>query len=290
MNAAPRGGGLGACPQKAIAILRLMSQRSQRLLELQRLDAETARLTGLLKQSDAALADRTQARAAEYAIRQAEGALTSRQSEQRDREFALSTLEARIKDHEQRLYSGKGSPRDLQTLQQDIERDKARRGTLEEEALTAMDATEGARKEVQRIKTAAERVLGEAATRHDRQQRERDAAGAGAGARHRPAGGGRRDGGDGGRGAVRPSAGADAGRGGRGPGDPGALRGVPHGAAERRGAAGAPGGGPRLLQPLRAHPARPGGLRQAPERPARAPRMPPAPQSGRTPAGRAEKP
>ena len=174
MNAAPRGGGLGAGPQKAIAILRLMSQRSQRLLELQRLDAETARLTGLLKQTDAALADRTQARAAEYAIRQAEGALTSRQSEQRDREFALSTLEARIKDHEQRLYSGKGSPRDLQTLQQDIERDKARRGTLEEEALTAMDATEGARKEVQRIKTAAERVLGEAATRHDRLQRERD--------------------------------------------------------------------------------------------------------------------
>jgi uncharacterized protein len=151
-----------------------MSQRSQRLLELQRLDAETARLTGLLKQTDGALADRTQARTVEYAIRQAEGALVTRQSEQRDREFALTSLESRIKDHEQRLYSGKSSPRDLQTLQQDIERDKARRETLEEQALTAMDATERARKEVQRIKTAAERVLGEAATRQQRLQRERE--------------------------------------------------------------------------------------------------------------------
>ena len=151
-----------------------MSQRSQRLLELQRLDAETARLTGLLKQTDGALADRTQARAAEYAIKQAEGALVTRQSEQRDREFALTSLESRIKDHEQRLFSGKGSPRDLQTLQVDIERDKTRRETLEEQALTAMDATEGARKEVQRIKTAAERLLGEAATRHERLQRERE--------------------------------------------------------------------------------------------------------------------
>jgi uncharacterized protein len=149
-----------------------MSQRSQRLLELQRLDAETARLTGLLKQTAAALADRTQERAAEYAIKQAEGALAARQSEQRDQEFALSSLESRIKDHEQRLYSGKGSPRDLQTLQHDIERDKARRGTLEEQTLAAMDATEGARKEVQRIKTAAERVLGEAAARQQRLQRE----------------------------------------------------------------------------------------------------------------------
>jgi uncharacterized protein len=151
-----------------------MSQRSQRLLELQRLDAETARLTGLLKQTDSALADRTQARAAEYAIKQAEGAHATRQSEQRDREFALTSLESRIKDHEQRLFSGKGSPRDLQTLQVDIERDKTRRETLEEQALTAMDATEGARKEVQRIKTAAERVLGEAATRQQRLQRERE--------------------------------------------------------------------------------------------------------------------
>jgi uncharacterized protein len=155
-----------------------MSQRSQRLLELQRLDAEIGRLTGLLKQTEAALADRMQERAAAYAVGQAEEALQSRQREQRDREYELAALEARIKDHEERLYSGRGSPRDLQALQRDIEHDKARRGTLEEQALTAMDATEAARKEAERIKTAAQRVLGDAAARLQQLEAERARLGA----------------------------------------------------------------------------------------------------------------
>jgi predicted nucleic acid-binding Zn-ribbon protein len=142
-----------------------MSQRSQRLLDLQRLDGETARLQGLLKQAEGALGDRMQERAAAYAVRQAEAALQTRQSEQRDREFELATLETRIKDHEARLYSGKGSPRDLQALQQDIARDRTRQGTLEEQVLAAMDAAEAARREAERIKAAAQRVLGDAATR-----------------------------------------------------------------------------------------------------------------------------
>jgi predicted nucleic acid-binding Zn-ribbon protein len=143
-----------------------MSQVSQQLLQLQRLDDDIARLTRQVQQADSALADRTQERAAAYAIQQAEGTLQARQREQRDREFELASVETRIKEHEQRLYSGKGSPRDLQALQQDIEHDRQRRGTLEEEALGAMDATEAARKELDRIKRAAERVLGQAAGRH----------------------------------------------------------------------------------------------------------------------------
>jgi predicted nucleic acid-binding Zn-ribbon protein len=142
-----------------------VSQVTQQLLELQRLDDELARLTRQVQQADAALADHLQERAAAYAIRQAEEALQARQREQGDREYELATLEARIKDHEQRLYSGRGSPRDLQALQQDVAHDRQRRGTLEEQALGAMDATEAARKELERIKTAAERVLSQAASR-----------------------------------------------------------------------------------------------------------------------------
>jgi uncharacterized protein len=150
-----------------------MSQRSQRLLELQRLEVEIGRLSGLLKQTEAALADRMQERAAAYAVRQAEEALQARQREQRDREYELATLEARIKDHEASLYSGRGSPRDLQALQRDIEHDQARRGDLEEQALTAMDATEAARKEADRIRATAQRVLGDAATRLQQLEAER---------------------------------------------------------------------------------------------------------------------
>ncbi|MGH2350310.1 MAG: zinc ribbon domain-containing protein [Chloroflexota bacterium] len=139
-----------------------MSERSQHLLELQRLDTESGRLSRQVQQAEAGLADHLKERAAARAIQQAEQALQARQREQRDREFELASLEARIKDHEQRLYSGKGSPRDLQALQRDIEHDQQRRGELEEQALAAMDATEAARSEVDRIKTAAERVLSEA--------------------------------------------------------------------------------------------------------------------------------
>src|SRR5919198_345305 len=109
-----------------------MPVRSQQLLDLQALDSEAGRLSRQLQQTEAALADQSKARAAELANRQAEEALRARQTEQRDREFELATLEARIKDHEQQLYSGRGSPRDLQALQRDIEHDRARRDELEE--------------------------------------------------------------------------------------------------------------------------------------------------------------
>lgn len=142
-----------------------MSQRSQQLLDVQRLDAEVGRLTRQLQQVETALGDRLQQRAAVYAIQQAETAMLARQRELREQELDLATLEARIKEHEERLYSGKGSPRDLQLLQGDIAHDRERKGTLEEQVLGAMDASEAARKEVARVKSATERVLGVAATR-----------------------------------------------------------------------------------------------------------------------------
>ncbi|MDQ3703495.1 MAG: C4-type zinc ribbon domain-containing protein [Chloroflexota bacterium] len=142
-----------------------MSQRSQQLLDVQRLDAEIGRLTRQLQQVETALGDRLQQRAAVYAIQQAETAMQARQRELREQELDLATLEARIKEHEERLYSGKGNPRDLQLLQGDIAHDRERKGALEEQVLSAMDASEAARKEVARVKGATERVLGVAATR-----------------------------------------------------------------------------------------------------------------------------
>lgn len=150
-----------------------MAQQSQQLLALQALDNEVGRLTRRLEQIDAALGNQMNARAAELAMRQAEGASRARQAELRDREFELATVEARIKDHEQRLYSGKGSPRDLQTLQQDIARDRERVGVLEESTLAAMEAAEAARVEVERIRTRVAEVLGDMSASHARLGEER---------------------------------------------------------------------------------------------------------------------
>jgi predicted nucleic acid-binding Zn-ribbon protein len=156
-----------------------MAAQARLLLDLQQHDAAIGRLARQARQIAAALADQTRARAAELAVKQAEQTLHARQSEQRDLEYELATLEARIKDHEARLYSGKGSPRDLQALQRDIEHDRQRRGGLEERALVAMEATEAARTELERIRTAARRVLdedaaGRARLSGEREQVERD--------------------------------------------------------------------------------------------------------------------
>lgn len=154
-----------------------MAPVPQTLLEIQQLDLEIARLSGQVSQLTAAIGDQFKVKAGELAIQQAEEAHRKAQSIQRDAEFALSTLETRIKDHEQKLYSGKGgSPRDLQALQQDIEKDRQRRAQLEEQALKAMETAEKAATEVERVRAAVARVLGDVSSGKEKQGTERDLA------------------------------------------------------------------------------------------------------------------
>jgi predicted nucleic acid-binding Zn-ribbon protein len=149
---------------------------AQTVLEIQQIDLEIARLAGQVGQLTAAIGDQFKVKAGDLAIQQAEQALRTLQSAQKDAEFALATLETRIKDHEQRLYSGKGSPRDLQALQQDIERDQQRRIGLEEQALKAMDSAERAAREVERVRGAVAKVLGEVSSGKEKQAAEREQA------------------------------------------------------------------------------------------------------------------
>jgi predicted nucleic acid-binding Zn-ribbon protein len=149
----------------------------QTLLEIQQLDLEIARLAGQVSQLTAAIGDQFKVKAGELAIQQAEQAQRKAQSEQKDAEFALSTLETRIKDHEQKLYSGKGgSPKDLQALQQDIEKDRVRRADLEARALELMEVAEKAGAEVERVRGAVARVLGAASSGKEKQGTEREQA------------------------------------------------------------------------------------------------------------------
>jgi predicted nucleic acid-binding Zn-ribbon protein len=137
-----------------------MPERSQQILDLQAVDLDVGRLTRHLQQIDATLGDQLKVRAADHAIKQAETALQARTRAQREAEMELATIEARIKGHEQQLYSGRGNPRELQSLQQDIAHDRQRRDQLEEQALAAMDGSEAARVELERVKAAVQRVLG----------------------------------------------------------------------------------------------------------------------------------
>ena len=154
-----------------------MAPLPQLLLEIQQLDLEIARLAGQVAQLTTAIGDQFKVKAGELAIQQAEQAQRAAQATQKDAEFTLATLEARIKDHEQKLYSGKGgSPRDLQALQQDIEHDRERRTTLEEQALKAMETAEKAAAEVTRVRAAVARVLGEVSAGKGKQATEREQA------------------------------------------------------------------------------------------------------------------
>ena len=153
-----------------------MAPVPQTLLEIQQLDLEIARLAGQVGQLTAAIGDQFKVKAGDLAIQQAEEALRKLLSAQKDAEFALSTLETRIKEHEQRLYSGKGSPRDLQALQQDIEKDRLRRTGLEEQALKAMESAEKAAREVERVRGAVAKVLGEVSSGKEKQGAEREQA------------------------------------------------------------------------------------------------------------------
>ncbi|MGI8422802.1 MAG: zinc ribbon domain-containing protein [Chloroflexota bacterium] len=153
-----------------------MAPIPQQLLEIQQLDIEISRLTGQVSQLTAAIGDQFKVRAGDLAIKQAEDAQRKAQGAQKDAEFALSTIESRIKDHDQKLYSGKGSPRDLQALQKDIEHDRERQAGLEEQALKAMETAEKAAAEVERVRGAVARVLGVVSTGKERQGNEREEA------------------------------------------------------------------------------------------------------------------
>lgn len=151
-----------------------MPERSQQILDLQAVDLDVGRLTRHLQQIDATLGDQLKVRAADHAIKQAETALQARARAQREAEMELATIEARIKGHEQQLYSGRGNPRELQSLQQDIAHDRQRRDQLEEQALAAMDGSEAARVELERVKAAVQRVLGVDSADHAKLAAERE--------------------------------------------------------------------------------------------------------------------
>ena len=118
-----------------------MSERTRAALALWRLDTEVQRAETLVTSLTAQLGDQVKVKAADLAIRRANEAVARARGAQKDAEFTLAQLEARIKEHDALLWSGKGSPRDLEALRLELERERTRRVALEEAALAAMEVT-----------------------------------------------------------------------------------------------------------------------------------------------------
>lgn len=96
---------------------------------------------------------------AQNALDQAAEWLKKIQKEQKDREYAVETLQARKKDLEKQLYEGKNkSPKELETLRKEVEKLKAQTQKEEELLFGLMAESDDAQKNLARYKERLKQV------------------------------------------------------------------------------------------------------------------------------------
>src|ERR1051325_133161 len=96
------------------------------LLPLQRLDTEQDGIERRLNEIRAELLDRTPIQEVEAALAEAEAAVAAAESEQRDLDLETDQLRDKLKEEEEKLYSGKGglNPKELTALTQEVDQTK----------------------------------------------------------------------------------------------------------------------------------------------------------------------
>lgn len=126
------------------------TQLAAKLYRLQQLDLELDRLKSEQRAVSTALqGDNSLKRLrAEYATAQQQ--LQASTQARKEAEWALEDVNNRLKTQEQRLYSASGNSRDLQSLQQEVQRLKAQQSRQEERVLEVLDQEEAARELLQR--------------------------------------------------------------------------------------------------------------------------------------------
>jgi len=116
------------------------------LHELEALDRELEAREEALARVEGELGQREEVARAEEAVAEAQRYLQELQKEERDANYALDDLQAKIKTVEQKLYSGKvNNPKELTTMQQDVELLVDKRRKAEERVLAVMEKIEDAR-------------------------------------------------------------------------------------------------------------------------------------------------
>jgi len=96
-------------------------------------------------------------------------------AELRDRELQAQSLDAKMREVEQRLYGGRvTNPKELESLEKDLQMHKRQRGTLDETRLTLMDAAEQAQKRADETERALAHVEATRANEVERLTHERE--------------------------------------------------------------------------------------------------------------------
>jgi len=96
-------------------------------------------------------------------------------AELRDRELQAQSLDAKMREVEQRLYGGRvTNPKELENLEKDLQMHQRQRGTLDEARLELMDATEQAQKRADETARALAQAEASRANEVERLTRERE--------------------------------------------------------------------------------------------------------------------
>ncbi|MBI5029644.1 MAG: hypothetical protein HZB51_03900 [Chloroflexi bacterium] len=113
------------------------------LWQLQTIDQEIDEKTQRLRQVNKALAGDLTVVAASTTLAAEQKKLSDLRATLRDRELEASSLDAKLKELNQRLYSGSvANPKELDGLSKDLEMHKRLRSTLDDKLLELMDAVE----------------------------------------------------------------------------------------------------------------------------------------------------
>ncbi|GAC1390043.1 MAG: hypothetical protein NVS4B11_03110 [Ktedonobacteraceae bacterium] len=121
------------------------------LFQLQQLDLELDRLTAEKQSVMQALQGNTTLHKARTAYTVAQQQLHAGEQAQKEAEWSLEDISRRLGTQEQRLYSGTGvNSKDLNSLQQEVQRLRAQHHRQEEVVLEVMDTTESLQEIVQR--------------------------------------------------------------------------------------------------------------------------------------------
>jgi len=133
--------------------------KAELLLDLQDVDSVIDRLTRRLSEIKAALHETDELIAARSAVRAADESALHKRAQRKDLELADASLETRIKQADQRLYSGTvKNPKELLDLQNDISSLKRQKNTLDDQLFAAMVALEEAENELKKCTETLTRI------------------------------------------------------------------------------------------------------------------------------------
>ena len=136
--------------------------KAEALLDLQDIDSVIDRLMRRLTEIKASLHETEELIAARSALRAAQESVTHKRAVRKDLELSDATLETRIKQAEQRMYSGLVKvPKELLDLQNDIASLNRQKNTLDDQLFAAMVALEEAENELETFTRADARIKAE---------------------------------------------------------------------------------------------------------------------------------